>query len=190
MRKKTFRYVAALALSAAVVMSLGGCGSDSTSSDDTEDVADDGSGNVGTAVYKYDEFTVGDKLYSDDKCTITISSLDTNDDGSSVLTLTGTSDYDVSIGINASSYDTDEFEKMIEDNENGGNSMILTVGSITHITEEGETEFELEFEFDATYEYYDISIFEYSEFLTEDTYEDAEPESTLYTATFKLSSAE
>ncbi len=217
--KKKFRSLLALMMALAMVLALAACGSSSTDTDTVEeDASVTSEEDEGVVVYDIDsstsyvpdtsadyeeepwyiEVAVGDVLYSDDNCTITIASLETTDDGGSTLTLGVDSTYEGSLAIDVSAFDTDKYNTFLEKDAADEEASVETKEALGYITVADEAEDdedgEWAYEFSGEYIYYSVYIYTYSELLTKEQADSAESvdllDQDLYMETILINAAE
>ncbi len=160
--KKRFRSILPLTMALSILLALSACSS--TAADTNEENS--------SPAYEEDpyiEVMVGDVLYSDDNCSVTIDGLEADDDGGCILTLSVTSSYeDGSLGVHVDAYDTDKFNTYLEKRAAGKDATVGTEEGYDCYTEEDEYETELSLVFPGNYVYFNISICAYSEFITQE----------------------
>lgn len=183
MKKKTIKSITALAMSFAMVLSLGACANESSETEDFSDTDE----SIDEGITCIDA-SIGDMLYSDNKCSVTIKSIDTNDKGGSSITLSLVSNYDTSVGVALYPYDTDKFETFME----SGSGVISLAEDTTSwiFLEEDNTEDEATWDFSNEYVYFLVEVVKYDRMATEDDVDEYLEGETLYSQYIKLTSEE
>ncbi|MCD7843117.1 MAG: hypothetical protein LUG17_00635 [Clostridiales bacterium] len=212
--KKKFRSILALAMALAMVLALTACGSSSTDADTVEeDASVTSEEDEGVVVYDIDastsyvedygedtsadyeeetielvEVAAGDVLYSDDNCSVTLASVETNDDGGTTVTLSVVNNYEGSLTVGVVAYGEDQIESVLDGSHSG------KVEGYDSYTVEGETEADWAYEFSSEYIYFDIDVAVFSEFLTQEQIEGneylGEAEGLLFDTVFLVNTAE